>query len=123
MFYETTKILNYQIIDTVITHFEINARAIKFHNSTVNMHQVFFYIYTNVNWLFKSVCVFSILVLFVGNVDVWHGNNDILVKHTAITMGRRAEVPEPEDKSVDEEIYPLPAQKRFTPDDSSQNYY
>ena len=69
------------------------------------------------------MCVFSILVLFVGNVDVWHGNNDILVKHTAITMGRRAEVPEPEDKSGDEEIYPLPAQKRFTPDDSSQNYY
>lgn len=76
------------------------------------MHQVFYiYIYTNVNWLFKSVCVFSILVLFVGNVDVWHGNIDILVNHTAITMGRRAEVPEPEDKSGDEENYSQPAQK------------
>ena len=82
-----------------------------------------------VNWLFKSydftcVCVYSVfLVLFVGNVDIWHGNIDILVKHTAITIGRRAEVLEPDDESDDEEIYPQPAHKTFKPDDSGQNYY
>lgn len=51
------------------------------------------------------------MVLFVGNVDFWHGNIDNLVKHTAITMGKRSEVPEPADESDDEENYSQPAQK------------
>ena len=76
------------------------------------------------NHMILHVCVYSVfLVLFVGNVDIWHGNIVILVKHTAITIGRRAEVPEPDDESDDEEIYPQPAHKTFKPDDSGQNYY